>query len=213
MENDPRADWVLYQNGRAKGGPPHSSDEELSSAARSAWPGVLAHARRELAQRHPGAETDALVIEVWEAVLESVSRALQRMGEKRSSVESLEGYLFAAFHHRFNRALKAEQRRRKTIGTVSSTADFDQIEDAHDTRWVSDMERSITVGQIISHMDEWTRKTWQARQYGYSWREISERLGLSEQNAKMRFRYGLEKTRKNLVKAIKRNISGWKHEE
>jgi hypothetical protein len=39
-------------------------------------------------------------------------------------------------------------------------------------------------------MDEWTRKVWAARQYGYSWHEIAEHFGLTEPQAKLRFRYG-----------------------
>ena len=213
MANDPHADWVLNKNGAATGEPQDSCDTELLIAARAVWPRVLAHARREFAQRHPTAETEALTTEVWEAVLKSVSRALQRKGDKRSSIENLQGYLFAAFHHRFNRTLKREQRRRKTIELVSSTMEFDQIGAAQDISWVSNLERSITVRQIISHMDEWTCKAWQARQYGYSWKEISKRLGTTEQNAKMRFRYGLEKTRKSLVKVVNRKASDSVDEE
>ena len=36
-------------------------------------------------------------------------------------------------------------------------------------------------------------EVWAARQYGYSWREIAEHMGLSEHQAKLRFRYALRK--------------------
>ena len=205
---DPYGEWVLHQNSEASDSTARAVDETLLAAARAAWPRVLAHARRELEQKDSGAETEALAAEVWEAVLRSVSRALQRKGDRGSSIGDLQGYLFAAFHHRFNRVLKTEQRRRETIELVSSTVDFDRIETAQDTRWVSELERAITVKQVISHMDEWTRKVWQARQFGYSWKEISKRLGLTEQKAKMKFQYGLEKTRQNLAKVMKRKNSG-----
>jgi RNA polymerase sigma factor (sigma-70 family) len=204
---DPYGEWVLHQNDDVNGSTPEPVDEVLLAAARSAWPRVLAHARRELEHKESGAETEALAAEVWEAVLKSVSKALHRKGDKGSSIADLQGYLFSAFHHRFNRFLKTEQRRRETIELVPSTVDFDRIESAQDTRWVSELERTITVKQVVSHMDEWTRKVWQARQYGYSWKDISKRLGLTEQKAKMKFRYGLEKTRQNLVKMTKRKHS------
>ena len=177
------------------------------AAARAAWPRVLAHAKRELEQKNSTPETEALAAEVWEAVLKSVSRALRRKGHNASAVADLEGYLFSAFHHRFNRLLTTEQKRRETIELVSSTLEFDQIETAQDAHWVSELERSITVRQIIGHMDEWTKKVWQARQHGYSWKEISKRLQLTEQQAKMKFRYGLDKTRRSLVKGLNRKTS------
>jgi len=53
-------------------------------------------------------------------------------------------------------------------------------------------------------MDGWTRKVWQARQYGFSWKEISGWLGVTEQQAKMKFQYNLEKIRQNIVRIVKR---------
>jgi DNA-directed RNA polymerase specialized sigma24 family protein len=42
-------------------------------------------------------------------------------------------------------------------------------------------------------MDEWTRKVFAARVYGYSWKEIAELQGLSVQKAKLRFGNALRK--------------------
>jgi hypothetical protein len=47
-------------------------------------------------------------------------------------------------------------------------------------------------------MDEWTRKVWAARQYGYSWREVAIYLGLTEPQAKLRFRYAIGRLRTRL---------------
>jgi hypothetical protein len=52
-------------------------------------------------------------------------------------------------------------------------------------------------------MDPWTRKVWQARQYGYTWKEIAGWLGMTEQQAKMKFQYGLEKTRGSILRVLK----------
>jgi RNA polymerase sigma factor (sigma-70 family) len=210
---DPYGEWVLHKSKEAKGGIPHPVDEQLLAAARAAWPHVLAHAKRELAQKNSATETEALAAEVWEGVLKSVSKALQRKGASSSTIRDLESYLFAAFHHRFNRVLKTEQKRRDTIELVSSTVEFERIESAQDTNWVSELERAITVSQIVAHMDEWTKRVWQARQYGYSWKEISKRLDLSEQSAKKRFQYGLEKTRENMLRVLKRTNSGSRRPE
>src|SRR5271163_3202919 len=201
---DPYGDWVLHQGKEAKGGTPHPVDEQLIAAARATWPRVLAHTKRELDQKNLGTESEGVAGEVWEAVLKAVSRALRRKADFTSSIENLESYLFAAFHHRLNRVLKREQKRRDTIKVVASTVEFERVEGAQDTDWVSELDRAITVRQIVAHMDEWTKRVWQARQYGYSWKDIAKRLELSEQAAKKRFQYGLEKTRESLLGALKR---------
>jgi DNA-directed RNA polymerase specialized sigma24 family protein len=196
---DPYGEWVLHQNSDASDSAVQAVDQALVAAARAAWPRVLAHARLELRSKNSEAESEALAAEVWESVLKSVAKALQRKREKGLPVANLEGYLFAAFHHRFNRFLKSEQRRNDAVELVASSMDFDQIASAHDTRWASELETAIAVKEVIRHMDGWTRKIWQARQYGYSWKEISKWLGITEQQAKMKFRYGLGKTRQSVV--------------
>jgi DNA-directed RNA polymerase specialized sigma24 family protein len=204
---DPYGEWVLHQNSEASDSTVPAVDQVLLAAARAAWPRVLAHARLELRSKNSEAETEALAAEVWESVLKSVVKALQRKRDNGSQIANLEGYLFASFHHRFNRFLKSEQRRDDAVELVASSVDFDQIASAHDTRWASELETAIAIKEVIRHMDGWTRKIWQARQYGYSWKEISTWLGVTEQQAKMKFRYGLGKTRQSLLGKPKRKSS------
>jgi RNA polymerase sigma factor (sigma-70 family) len=214
MEKPDRyGEWVLHPGNEAKGGTPHPVDEQLLAAARATWPRALAHAKRELDQKNLGTESEAVAGEVWEAVLKAVSRALRRKRDFTASIDNLESYLFTAFDHRLNRVLKREQKRRDTIKVVASAVEFERIEGAQDTDWVSELDRAITVRQIVAHMDEWTKRVWQARQYGYSWKDIAKRLELSEQAAKKRFQYGLEKTREKLLGALKRTKSGPRRKE
>lgn len=201
---DPYGEWALRQSSEPKEGTPQAVDETLLAAARVTWPRVLAHARLELRHKNSEGETEALAGEVWESVLKSVAKAARRRREKGSPIADLEGYLFAAFHHRFNRFLRAERKRDDAVELVASSTDFDQIADARDTRWASDLETAIAVKEVIRHMDGWTRKIWQARQYGYSWKEISKWLGVTEQQAKMKFRYGIGKTRLSLFGRVRR---------
>jgi len=210
---DPYGDWALLGGKQASGEDSLPVDGELLNAAREAWPRVLAHARRELADKGLGAEKTVVAAEVWEGVLRAVSRALKRRSGERASIGDLQSYLIAAFHHRFNRVLKREQRRVETIELVSSTLDLEGIEGTQDTGWVSELERAITVRQITVHMDEWTRRVWRARQYGYSWEEIAERLGVSERHARRKFRDGLEKTRERLVVLLRRRKPGTSNEQ
>jgi DNA-directed RNA polymerase specialized sigma24 family protein len=200
---DPYGEWVLYGNKQGETGQPLAVDEELLSAAREAWPHVLAHARLELGGKEFGPERTALAAEVWERVLRSVTKTRQRNKDHRPAISDLQSYLIGVFHHRFNRLLKTEQRRVETIELVSSTLDLERFESVLDTEWAEELERAIAVRQITSRMDGWTKKVWQARQYGYSWKEISSWLGVTEQQAKMKFQYGLEKTRQSIGRLLR----------
>jgi DNA-directed RNA polymerase specialized sigma24 family protein len=199
---DPYGDWVLFggEDGTAQ---PVGNDEELLTAAREAWPRMLAHVRSELAGKEFGRERTAIAAELWDGVLRSVAKTRQRNKNHRPPISDLQSYLIGAFHHRFNRFLEKEQRRLETIELLSSDADLERIEGALDTTWVEELERAITVQQIANHMDGWTRKALQARQYGYSWKEIAAWSGLSEQTVKKKFEYGVEKTRQRILRFLK----------
>ena len=201
-KTDPYGDWVLFEgeDGAAR---PVGIDEELLAAAREAWPRMLAHVRSELAGKEFGPERTAIAAEVWDGVLRSVAKTRQRSRSNRPPIADLQSYLIGAFHHRFNRFLKKEQRRLETIELLSADADLERIESALDTTWVVDLEKVITVRQIANQMDGWTRNALQARQYGYSWREIAAWSGLSEQTVKKKFEYGVEKTRQRIVRFLK----------
>jgi len=202
-KTDPYGDWVLFGPQHQGSGENVAIDDELLAAAREAWPHMLAHVRGELGGKEFARERRALAAEVWDGVLRSVAKTRQRNREHRPPISDLQAYLIDAFHHRFNRILKREQRRMETIQLVSSDADFEQIESALDTKWAEELERAITVRQITNHMEGWTKKAWQARQYGYSWKDIAAWSGVSEQTAKKKFEYGLEKTRQRIVRVLK----------
>jgi DNA-directed RNA polymerase specialized sigma24 family protein len=197
-------EWVLLGTTSLNGERPDPLDNELLSAARQAWPLVLAHARRKLAGRRFFSDSTVVAADVWEKLLVSVSKARQRKAGNRPRVSDLKAYLIGIFHRRFNRFLRLEQRRIATIEFVSSTIDLEKFENAKDTEWVAAIERAITVEQIVAHMDEWTRRVWRGRQCRFSWKEISRPLGLTEQNTIMRYRYGLRKTRERLIESLKR---------
>lgn len=186
-------------------GPPLPIDKELLAAAREAWPHVLAHVRGELFDKELGPERTALAANIWERVLRSVAKTRQRNREHRPPISDLESYLIGVFHHRFNRLLKKEQKRAETIELVSSALDLERFEAALDTEWAEQLEQAIAVRQITDRMDSWTKKVWQARQYGYSWKQIAAWLGITEQQAKMKFQYNLEKIRQSIVWVMRRH--------
>lgn len=200
---DPHGDWVLFRTRREEGENQPPLDEDLIVAARNAWPHVLAHVRGELFDKAPGHERTALAAQIWENVLTSVAKTRLHAVDHRPPIADLESYLIGVFHHRFNRLLRQEQRRAETFELFSSVVELEQFEAAADDEWVVQLERAIAIKQIVSRMDPWSRKVWQARQYGYSWKEISTWLGISEQQAKMKFHYGLEKTRQSILRLLK----------
>jgi RNA polymerase sigma factor (sigma-70 family) len=186
-------DWVL-SSFILSGGDSRDEIMELAEAARRLWPGVQAHARKE----QPGKSFDeviALATEVWEGVLQSVAKTLQRSYGKRAQIESLDAYLFGVFHHRFNRALRKDRRKRELLRSLPSNGEFGRLRQAHDSEAQRVLERSIQVQEAVRRMDDWTRKVWAARQYGYSWREIAEHFDLTEPQAKLRFGYAIGKLR------------------
>jgi DNA-directed RNA polymerase specialized sigma24 family protein len=134
-----------------------------------------------------------LAAEVWESVLRSVSKTLGRHHETTPTVLNLESYLFGAFLHRFNRALKRERKRQEIIEPLASTRELEQLPGARDWKSADGMERSLQVQEVMDSMDTWTRRVFAARLYGYTWKEIAELHELSESKAKLRFRYALRR--------------------
>ena len=200
---DPYGDWVLFPASEGESKNPSVADNELILAAREVWPRVLAHAKKELNANSLGSDNSSMAAQVWEQMLRSVSKTRQRNTYPRQPIADLQSYLFLAFVHRFNRAVQQEQKHAERLELVSSSVDLERIESAQDSGWVEELERAIAIREIADRMDGWTRKVWQARQYGYSWKEISTWLGISEQQAKMKFQYGLEKTRQSIVRLLK----------
>jgi DNA-directed RNA polymerase specialized sigma24 family protein len=198
---DPYGDWVLLPTGEEKS-ESIAPDDELLSAARAAWPHALAEAKRQFTAARLDSDGAAFAVQVWEQLLRSVSKTRQRNRDQRPPIANLEGYLIGAFRHRLTRVLVREQKRVRIIELVSSSFDLERIESAKNTEWVEELERAITLKEIAEQMDPLTRKIWQGRQYGYSWKEIADWLGTPEDGARKKFEYGIEKTRQNIVRLL-----------
>jgi RNA polymerase sigma factor (sigma-70 family) len=181
-------EWVLSSFIPPIAAPQHEIIE-LIAVARRLWPSVQAHAYREQPGKNPDEALD-FASEIWEGVLRSVAKTIQRSKGRNWRIRNMEAYLFGAFHHRFNRALKKERRRLQTIQHLPTSPDLERLGQAHDSNAVRDLEKSIQLREAVRNMDEWTRKVWAARQYGYSWKEIATQLGLTEHQVKLRYAIG-----------------------
>ena len=204
---DPYGDWVLFPASEKESKNPPVSDKELIFAAREVWPRVVLYAKKELSTNRLGSDTASMAAQVWERMLRSVSRTRQRYTDHRQPIADLQSYLFVAFVHRFNRAVQQEQKHAERIELVSSSVDLEHIESAQDAGWVEELERTIAIREITDRMDPRTKKIWQARQLGYSWKEISLWLGTTEDQARKKFDYGVEKTRQSIVRLLRKGKS------
>jgi len=198
-ETDSYGEWVIRKLKQEAGGEANPLPAEVLTAARVVWPRIPGLVAREIKREGSVREAETLAADIWEGVLRSVGRAVQRNGNYASSIRDPESYLLVAFQHRFRRFQKTENSRRHRFPSASASLDLGSVEGVRDTTWILELERAITVRQITDRMDRWTKKAWQARQFGYSWKQIAARSGLSEQAAKKKFEYGLEKTRRRIV--------------
>jgi len=189
-------EWVLSSfTSPSPGTQRHIS--ELISVARRLWPRIQAHAVKEQLQKNPD-EVIALASDVWESALQSVGKTVVRSNGRGVPIRDLDAYLFGVFLHRFNRALRKERKRRETFQHFPSTHDLEGLRQAHDSKAAREIEQSAQVKEAIQNMDEWTRKAWIARKYGYSWYEIGIFFGMTDVQAKLKFRYAIAKLREKL---------------
>ena len=82
-------DWVLSRDSPNNKAQPLDPDNQLITVASRLWPRVQAHARREFGNKN-AEESAAFAAEVWEGVLQSVSKTLQRRTGKGAEIVDLE---------------------------------------------------------------------------------------------------------------------------
>ena len=167
---DSYGEWVIRRLQQEAGGDANPLPAEVLTAARVVWPRIPVLVANEIKPQGSLREAEVLAAEIWEEVLRSVSRAIGRNGNYASSIRDPESYLLVAFQHRFRRFRKAEHGRRDRFPSASTSLDLGLVEGTQDATRILELERAITVRQIIDRMDPWTKKAWQARQFGYSWK-------------------------------------------
>jgi DNA-directed RNA polymerase specialized sigma24 family protein len=197
---NPGPEWVLFPGPESPAA--SAPDNELVDAACAAWPKALAHARKVLWRQGHEAEDATLATEVWEGVLQSVSKSLQQINGRRREITNLEAYLLGTFCHRFGRAVRKEQRREKTIHLVSSVRELELLGATSHVVREHDIERDVHAKEIVQRMDAWSRKIWAAHDLcGYSWNEIGHVLGIPGLQVMRRFRHRMDILRARLTGA------------
>jgi DNA-directed RNA polymerase specialized sigma24 family protein len=176
---------------------PGDGTDVLGVATAKVWPRILSVARRELGDKVAIEERKALTLEAWEDTLLSVAETLKRHKGK-GGIRDLEGFLIGTFQHRLSRAIVREKSLTETIEFLPSSEDLAELKHARDEDWARSLDNHVLIKELLRRMDEWTRMVWMERRYGYSWRKIAKHLGMNEHQLKMRFRYNLEKLRRQI---------------
>lgn len=184
------SDSILSVNNR--------QNAELVQSAKRVWPRIASYVRRQFNGEIPSDERDRLAVDTWEAVLQSIAKTLARTKVGPRTILDLDAYLIGAFQHRFIRAVRKEKRRAQIV-QATAPDELSRLAELRSTDWSKDLERGLQIKQIVASMDEWARDVWTSYQYGYSWREIAARYGITEQQAKMRFRYAILKARDRIT--------------
>ncbi len=187
--------WPLFA-ARISGRSPTDNEARLLEASRRLWSSALGFVKNRLSHS-PGLESDAksLTTEIWEETLSSVLRTMEKLGHAK--ISDLDSYVFAIFSNRLDRHLAKERKRRRIIELVP-TDDLAELEGAHDFSWVERIESGVLLQQALAGTDEFFRACAWRRCQGYSWAEIGQVFGLTEEQARKRFEYGVQKLRKLL---------------
>jgi DNA-directed RNA polymerase specialized sigma24 family protein len=170
---------------------------ELVVVSRRLWPRIQTHAIKEQPQRDAD-EAIAFASDVWESALQSVAKTIVRSNGRGEPIRDFDAYLFGIFIHRFNRALRKERKRREMFRHFPSAKDLEVLRQAHDSKTAREIEQSVQIREAIQSMDEWTRKVWIARKYGYSWHEIAVFFDMTDPQAKLKFRSAISRLREKL---------------
>lgn len=194
--------WPLFA-ARFSGRAPTEHEARLLEVSRRLWGRAVAFTRSKLAEiSEPESDAQALTTQIWEEALSSVLGTMEKLGG--TTIADLDAYLFAIFSSRLNRYLARERKRRKIVELVPSLDDLAELDEALDSSWAERLESEILVREALARMDEVFRITAWWRIQGYSWGEIGRLLGLTKEQARKRFEYGLRKLRKLLGESSER---------
>ena len=178
--------WISDKDER--GQPLHA---EVLAAAGRIWRRVLALTRFSLNDVSRAAE-------ILEAIAAAVSRALRRR-RAEPAVRDVDSYLLYAFARRLHKIAVKERRFQS-----GHSSDMLAHLAAATGRTLQDLEAEIQVQELMSFMDDNTRRMFSLRLQGYSWKEIAQRLGFkSRHSAEVQFNKGCRAARQRMTRVSK----------
>ncbi len=170
-------------------------DPRVHELAERMWPWAFRHVEREL---HDG----PMAAETLEEVAIAVSSRLRTSPEVG---RNLNGYLITAFHRKVRS--RRIQENRLTLEGLGRELEKNHALKGPDS--VAALDWRLTLELLLVFLPHEIKHTLNLRMLGFSWREISEVLGLSVKQAKSRYYYGLQKAYDDLVSShLRALISG-----
>jgi RNA polymerase sigma factor (sigma-70 family) len=115
-----------------------------------------------------------------------------------AKISDLDSYLFAIFSYRLNRYLVQERKRRQIIEFVPGGDDLADLEGAKDTSSVEKIESGIALQEALARTDDSFRAMAWCYCHDFSWEQIGALFGVTKEQARKRFEYGIRKLRKML---------------
>ena len=172
--------WIRPQDKRGR-----PLDARVYTASRHLWPWAYRHVEIEL---HDGARA----AELLEEVAMEVSARLHVEPEVE---RNLSGYLITAFHHRVRAQLLRDSR-------LAYEGLLFELEENHRPRapdWIAAMETKLALDFLVSYLPHQTKHMLNFRTLGFSWKETARFSGITVEQAKSRFYYGVQKAYETLL--------------
>ena len=190
--------WPLFA-ARISGREPTGNEARLLEASRRLWSAALvAVANRASETPSLAADPKSITTQCWEEALFSTLRTMDKL--EAVNISDLDSYLFAIFTYRLNRYLARERKRQQIIEFVPGSDDLAEVEGAKDTSWIEKIESGIALQEALARTDDWFRVTTWCYCHYFSWEQIGALFGLTREQARNRFEYGIRKLRKLLRK-------------
>ena len=172
--------WIRPQDKRGR-----PLDVRVLDASRHLWPWAYRHVEIEL---HDGARA----AELLEEVAVEVSARLRAEPEVE---RNLNGYLITAFHHRVRSQLLRDSR-------LAYEGLLYELEENHKPiapDWVAALQTKLALNFLVSYLPHQTKHMLNYRTLGFSWKEIARFAGITVEQAKSRFYYGVHKAYETLL--------------
>jgi len=172
--------WIRPQDKRGR-----PLDERVLGASRHLWPWAYRHVEIEL---HDGARAAELLEEV----------ALEVSARLRAEPEverNLNGYLITAFHNRVRSQFLKDSR----LAYEGLLYDLEENHQPRAPDWVAALETKLALNFLVSYLPHQTKHMLNYRIVGYSWKEIARFAGITVEQAKARFHYGVQKAYETLL--------------
>jgi len=188
--------WPLFA-ARLSGRVPTDNEALLLEASRRLWPAARAASTSRVSET-PGLPLDpkSITTECWEDALSSTLGTMDKLGAAK--ISDLDSYLFAIFSYRLNRYLVQERKRRQIIEFVPGGDDLADLEGAKDTSSVEKIESGIALQEALARTDDSFRAMAWCYCHDFSWEQIGALFGVTKEQARKRFEYGIRKLRKML---------------